>query len=142
MRGGIGLSDREYRVFEDALRVMAEFSETFGRPLEPSFVAELHVASRLRLKICDEVNRPGYDALDADGRRYQIKYRSVTTANVDVNNFEFDELVLVNLGNDYRLKGMWRMTVDQARTIFVRRDDFRKYQATQKKFKKTAERIA
>lgn len=142
MQGNIRLNDRERDVFEDALRVMAAFHEVFGRPLRPSFVAELYVANRLGLEICDEVNRPGFDALGPDGKRYQIKYRTEATLNIDVNNFEFDELILVNLDGSYHLKGMWRMTVDQAKAIFAQRGKFRKHQTTQKKFKETAERIA
>lgn len=142
MLNNVSLSTRERQVFENALHAMAEFRETFGRPLEPSFVAELHVATRLGLEICSEVNQTGFDALGPDGKRYQIKYRHRTTLNIDVNNFEFDQLVLVNLDEDYQLVGMWRISVDQARETFTWRKRFRKYQMTQKGFKGVAERIA
>lgn len=39
--------------------------------------------------------------------RYQIKFRSVGTLNVDLNNFDFDFLVLVNLDDDLSLAGLW-----------------------------------
>lgn len=141
MEGSMGLSEREREVFEDSLRVMAEFGKTFGRPLKPSFVAELHVAHRLGLEICDEVNRLGFDARGPDGTRYQIKYRGQNTLNVDLNNFEFDEVILVNLDEYYQVTGMWQMTADRARAQFTQRKDYRKYQVTQRQFKKAAERI-
>lgn len=58
-----------------------------------------------------------------------------------VNNFDFDYLVLVNLSNDYTLSGMWRLPVNGARQIFVLREKYRKYQATQKSVKANGESI-
>jgi hypothetical protein len=120
---------------------MAEFRKTFDRPLEPGFVAELHVANWLGLEICEEATQAGFDARGPDGTRYQIKYRHQATRNVDVNNFEFDQLVLVNLDDDYQLAGMWCLSVEQAKELFTWRERFRKYQVTQKCFKQAAERI-
>ena len=135
------LSEQEKTTFNLALASMADFRQIFGRPLETSIVAEIHVALLLNLEICHAVNQPGYDALSADGKRYQIKYRGKGTQNVDVNNFEFDELILVNLDDDYQPIGIWRLSVQQARTLFTSREDFRKYQVSQKKFKENAKRI-
>ena len=56
-----------------------------------------------------------------------------------MNNFEFDYLVLVNLTDDNGVRGMWRLPVDKARALFVHRERFRKYQATQKAVKQNAE---
>ncbi len=61
---------------------------------------------------------------------------------MDVNNFDFDYLTLVNLGDDYVLKGMWRLYVDDVRELFVFREKFRKYQATQKAVKAKGSEIA
>jgi hypothetical protein len=61
--------------------------------------------------------------------------------NVDVNNFDFDYLMLVNLREDYSLKGIWRLPVSVAQKIFVFREKFRKYQATQKSVKANAETV-
>ena len=62
----------------------------------------------------------------------QIKGLRGGTQNVDTRNFDFDYLVLVNLSNDYRPTGMWKLDVAKARSIFVERVTFRKYQLTQK----------
>lgn len=118
---------------------MAKFKRTFGRGVDSSVVAELYVAKELGLQICTGINEPGYDALGPDGERYQIKFRNAQ--NVDVNNFDFDYLVLVNLDDDYRLIGAWRITVAQAHEIFTWRAKFRKHQATQAQVKSVAERI-
>ena len=49
--------------------------------------------------------------------------------------------MLVNLGDDYGLKGMWRLPVGDAQNVFVFREKFRKYQATQKAVKAKAEEV-
>lgn len=141
MEKRIRLTEKERNVFETALAAMAGFKRTFGRALEPGFVAELHVALQLDLELVSSVNAPGYDAVGSDGKRYQIKYRSTGTQNVDVNNFEFDELILVNLDEEYQPTAMWRITVDHTKQIFTLRADHRKYQARQDKIKQIGERI-
>lgn len=60
---------------------------------------------------------------------------------MDVNNFNFDFLILVNLDDQYHVKGMWKLTNEEAQKIFVFREKFRKYQTTQDKFKANALRI-
>jgi hypothetical protein len=134
------MNDTERRAFREAIAAMASFERTFGRSLSAGYAAELYAADLLNLEIADQANQPGYDAVDADGARYQIKLRQAQ--NIDANNFNFDYIVLVNLGDDYELTGMWRMTVERAREIFTwRGEKRRKYQATQERFKREAERI-
>ncbi len=129
------------RAFEQSIKAMADFKAAFGRGLSGDFVAELYAANALGLRIV-ELNQSGYDALSASNERYQVKFRSVQTLNVDINNFDFDYLVLVNLDEDYQLIGMWRITAAQAREIFIERAKFHKYQATQNKVKSAGEFIA
>jgi hypothetical protein len=134
----VTLDEQRIHIFEKSLRAIAEFRSAFGRGLREEFVAELYVARRLGLTIV-EINKPGYDALGPNGERYQIKCRSASTLNVDINSFDFDYLVLVNLDGDYLLSGMWRITTDQAKSVFVKRESFRKYQATQTKIRSIGE---
>ena len=82
---------------------------------------------------------PGFDLVSNEGTRYQVKVRTPSTLNVDVNNFDFDYLILVNLSDDYRMTGIWRLGVDKARSLFTHREKFRKHQATQKAVKDAAE---
>lgn len=133
------LNDQQVEAFDTALDAHARFRRAFGRPLSPDFVAELHVARELSLSVAENTNTPGYDATDFDGAKYQIKLRDAKTQNVDVNNFDFDYLVLVILDDDYRLAELWRMTVNRARDVFVRRKS--KFQATQAKVKLASKRI-
>src|SRR5262245_28012809 len=105
-RGGdmpecITLSPAQEQVFQNALQAMASFRRTFGRSLDPALVAELHAALTLDLRLCRGSNTPGFDALDRNGKRYQTKLR--TAQNVDLQNFDFDYLVLVNLDDDFGL---------------------------------------
>lgn len=45
------------------------------------------------------------------------------------------------MGDDYSLAGMWCLPVETARKLFVFREKFRKYQATQKSVKASAQVI-
>jgi hypothetical protein len=128
-------------VIERALVAMAEFRQTFGKPLSIDLIAELYVCSRLGLKLSEAINQAGYDALSPEGVRYQVKHRSATTQNIDINSFDFDYLVLVNLDESYRLVGMWRITADQAQSHAVYRPKFRKYQISQRIVKSIAEHL-
>jgi hypothetical protein len=83
-------------------------------------------------------NTKGFDLQGTDGTRYQVKGRDATTLNVDINNFDFDYLVLVNLSEDYRPIGMWKLSAEKLRTLCVARGEFRKFQLTQKVFKQAA----
>ena len=136
----IELQEQNLEVFENAVKAMASFKAVFGRGLSADLVAELYAAEALKLKVVG-MSKPGYDALGPNGERYQIKYRTAQTLNVDINNFEFDFLILVNLEESYRLKEMWRLSRQQAETVFVERQGFRKYQATQSKIKSVGEAV-
>ena len=124
-----------------AIEALVRFKRDFNRELTASVLAELYVARELGLVPVDLCNHPGYDLLGDDGKRYQVKQRGENVLNVDVNNFDFDYLMLVNLGEDYVLKGMWKLHVDDARKLFVFREKFRKYQATQKAVKGAADKV-
>lgn len=124
-----------------AVKALAEFKREFGRDLTPSLLAELYVALEFDLLPAARPNEPGFDLMASDGKRYQVKQRDLRTLNVDINNFDFDYLVLVNMSDDYSVLGMWRLEAEKAQKIFVRREKFRKYQATQKAVKDVAERV-
>jgi hypothetical protein len=132
-------SEKENRVFEQAILALRDFRITFGRELKPDVLAEYYVARELRLQLANGSNTPGYDAVDDKGLRYQIKSRNAQ--NVDLNNFDFDLLILINLDENYQIKGIWKLTQSEAKTLFVWREKFRKYQTTQEKFKANAQRI-
>lgn len=135
----ITLNDKNIGIFKQAIEVMAEFRRTFGRELKPDFVAELYAAYELGLEVFLSPNEPGYDAVDPTGKRYEIKERNAQ--NVDLNSFNFDYLILVNLDEDYHLLGMWKLSRERAQSIFVKREKFKKYQATQDKVKANAIKI-
>jgi len=134
----IKLDPQKIAAFERAIEAMADFRRSFGRHLSADFVAEIYAARELDLEILDGSNEHGHDAV-GDSVRYQVKHREAQ--NVDLNNFDFDFLILVNLDETYRLTGMWRMPVEQARSIFVWREKYRKYQASQDKVKANSERL-
>ena len=92
------LPDEQVQAFDDALAALASFKRTFGRALNEGFVPELHAARVLGLRIVAGVNAAGFDAVDEDGARYQIKLRRAQ--NVDLDSFGFDDPVLVALDDD------------------------------------------
>jgi hypothetical protein len=136
-----GMDEDRREALDAILPAMAKFKRVFGRDPTPSFVAELIAARHFGLTLPDRVNEPGADATDPNGLRYQIKHRSPTTLNVDVNNFAFDRLVLVNIDDQYNVTGMWVLGVERAKEMFTFRAKFRKYQATQQGVKRAASRI-
>ena len=77
----------------------------------------------------------GFDLLGKDGGRYQVKQRGADVLNVDFNNFDLDYLPLVNLRDDYSFTGLWRLPAESAQKLFVFREKYRKYQATQESVK-------
>jgi len=135
------LDEERLAAFAAVLPAISAFKRAFGRDLSPDFVAELYAARELDLELPGRRNQPGSDAIDATGHRYQVKFRSPDTQNVDTNNFDFDYIVLINLTDDYALAGLWRMDRATAQGIFAHRPDYRKWQITQARFKQAAERI-
>jgi uncharacterized protein (DUF433 family) len=128
------------RVLLQAKQSIAEFRVEFGREPSRSYVAELYAAQVLGLRINSNPFEAGCDATDDFGKKYEIKLRSAR--NVDLNSLDCDYIVLVNMSYDLNVTGMWLMPAERAREIFVWRSSFRKFQTTQVRFKRNAERIA
>lgn len=135
------LTESQKEAIAMAVQAFVRFKREFNRDLTPSMLAEMYVALRLDLTPEQLCNRQGFDLMSSDGKRYQVKQRGANVQNVDVNNFDFDYLVLVNMGDDYSLAGMWCLPVETARKLFVFREKFREYQATQKSVKANAELV-
>jgi hypothetical protein len=137
----IRLDDERSAILDAALPGLVAFKRAFGRDISADFIAELYAARELNLQLPDSGYGRGADATDASGRRYQIKCRQPGTQNVDLNNFEFDVLVLVNLDESYALGGMWTLPVEQVKELSVSREKFRKFQVTQDRLKRAATRV-
>ena len=129
------------KTYVQALSTLAEFRRLFSRELDAATIAELYVAEKLGLQFSSVINQPGFDLQSPTGLRYQVKHRTAGTVNVDLQNFTFDFLMLVNLDSNYGCAGLWQMSVATAREVCVWREKFRKYQVTQTKFKKNAEAL-
>ncbi len=135
------MNEMQTAAFDAALPALATFKRAFGRDASPGFVAELQAAREFGLCLHSGPNARGADAVDAAGLRYQIKFRGTGTLNVDISNFEFDFIVLINMDENYALGGIWRMDQKKAREIFAHREEYRKYQVTQRSFKNAADRV-
>ncbi|MHB8637548.1 MAG: DUF6998 domain-containing protein [Fimbriimonadaceae bacterium] len=136
----ITLTEHHRAAVERILESAAEFRRAFGAPFSENLLAEVYVARQLGLEICMG-NNAGFDAVDPKGQRYQIKNRSVKTLNVDVNNFDFDHLILVNLDEFLKPSGMWIVARAEIEGEFTSREKFRKHQITQQKLKRLAKGI-
>jgi hypothetical protein len=137
------MDENERAVISQAQAAMAAFRAAFGTNLSVGMLAEILAALELGLTLTDETTTPGYDAVSQDGARYQVKYRADSTPQIDMNNFDFDYLLLINLDEGYRLREMWRITVEQAQAITTERigDGYHRYQTNQTKIKAIGERI-
>ncbi|HSY64920.1 MAG TPA: hypothetical protein VK829_09985 [Terriglobales bacterium] len=114
------------------------FRTKFGVELSFSNLCEIYVALQLGLPMPRKGNTKGFDLQGSDGARYQVKGRDASVLNVDINNFDFDYMVLVNLSDDYRPLGMWKLEAETIRASSAERGKFHKYQLTQKAFKQAA----
>ncbi|HEV2123664.1 MAG TPA: hypothetical protein VGW38_12920 [Chloroflexota bacterium] len=140
----ISLDEQRRRTLADASRAMAEFHRVFATQLSVDSLAVIFVADRLGLEIAIPANNKGFDACDPrTGERYEVKYRADGVPQVDLNSFEFDRLVLVNLGPDYRPSGLWQITRPQAERVFAPREyrGISKFQCSQTRFKDEARRL-
>ena len=130
----------EKSALKQGLAAMVVFKRTFGCDLSKDKLAEVYAASLLNLTNLHG-NNQGFDATAENGDRYRIKYRAQTTQHLDVNNFDFDYMVVVHMDEGYRVSGLYRATQQQAREIFARREKWSKWQATQRRFLKVAKRL-
>lgn len=94
---------------------------TFNNPVAD--IAERVAAKHLGLTVVATNSVKGHDALDSNGRRYQIKSRRVTPENSsrqlgsirDLGRKPFDFLVAVFFDETLALTDMWVMTPDVVR---------------------------
>ncbi len=141
----MALTEKQRDILKDVRHIMVNFHQAFNRPLNRAFLAEIYVAEELKLSLCEDINHPGYDAIDNDDKKYQIKFRGARTLNIDVTKLDFDFLILVNLNEDNELSGMWCESIEGSKRLLKPRKDkggnIKKYQVTQKIFKTGAKRI-
>lgn len=103
------------RLIEKAREVAAEYYAVTGKPLGiTGEIGEYEAARLMNLKLV-AARTPGYDAIGADGRRVQIKTRMFSpdgrlggqrVGRIKVES-EFDSVMLVMLGADYRPWVIW-----------------------------------
>lgn len=134
------ITKEQLEAVEAIVGAAAAFWRAFGKGFSEGLLAEVYVAQNLGLRLC-EGNVQGFDAVSATGERFQIKHRSTGTLNLDINNFDFDQIVLVNLKDDLSVAGMWIASRQDVEQAFVLREKFRKLQVTQSRFKSIAKRL-
>jgi hypothetical protein len=130
----ITLNDERLAAFRAILKPLAEFRRVFGREVSLGFLAEVYAAQQFGLSLFEGGTEAGADGIDSDGKRCQIKYRDAGVL-IDLNNFNFDYVVLVNLDAEYVPTGIWRLAKEQVQGLCQWREKFRKHQVSQQRFK-------
>lgn len=115
------MSDAELLgIWADVMREMRRrgMIRTWNNPVAD--VAESLVARRLGLTLAGN-SEIGYDGIDANGRRYQIKARRLTDNRRQLSQIRsldrggFDDLVIVLFEEDFTLRGRWRVPIEVVR---------------------------
>ena len=109
-------------------------------------VGEVLACHHLRLQLCVDPRAGGFDAVDGNGRRVQIKARRSESEGLPndagrIGTFSkhpFDYVVLVLLDHEYRLAEMWRANYRDIWPLVVKQKRRNPNLST---FKKAAERI-
>lgn len=94
------------------------------------------VAQMLDLQLSDSGVQAGYDAIDANGKTYQVKTRivkntsSATSFDMRLNPHPFDYLVGVFVANDCELLGVIRVAASEVTTRSALNRDSRRLRWT------------
>ena len=125
----IMISDEIIEKLNSAIKTSLEFEQVTKKQLNiTSIVGEVLACKAHDLKlVIDDINE-GFDALDKDGKRVQIKTRrfkgvnSAMTGPLLNKNFEtpFDYAVLILLKENYELLGSYKLSSDSINKHFER----------------------
>ena len=105
------------RLYANVFKEMTEREMIRSANAIPGDLGERIVASKLRLKL-EPNSAKGYDALDDDGEKYQIKTRRLTSKNHsrqlggfrNLDQRLFDYVIVVILREDFTPQELWRTT--------------------------------
>jgi len=81
-RGAMGAADACMRRYKECLTTLIEMRVIRSEKTLSADLGEFYVSCYFELDLVDNVNQPGFDALDTKGRRYQIKSRMPTPTGV------------------------------------------------------------
>ena len=109
-------------------------------------VGEVFACYHLKLRLCVDPRAGGFDAVDCDGRRVQIKTRRSESGGLPrdagrigtFSKYPFNYVILVLLDHEYRLAEMWRADYGDILPLLVKQKRRNPNLST---FKKVAERI-
>jgi hypothetical protein len=121
------VSNEVEQLLEQACGLAVQYYRLTGKPLGiTGEIGEFLAAKYLRLQLLD-ARSPGFDAVDADGRRIQIKARSIpgskTLSGQRVGSIrlthDWDDVVLVMMNEHFEPLSMYRAersAIEQALT--------------------------
>ena len=111
------ITKRELQATRDAIRAALHYEALLGRKLGiTAEVGEILACHALQLKLMRDPLTEGYDAVDARGKRYQIKTRRSASGGLPLDKGKmgrfsqhaFDYAVLCILDAEYEVFELWR----------------------------------
>src|SRR3989338_4701641 len=101
-----------WQTVRKVVSVALKYEKLTGRNLGiTGEVGELLVCQKLKLKLSADPLTAGYDAVDKNRKRYQIKTRRAHNDRGRISSFSkhgFDYAVLITLGKNYKISGLWQ----------------------------------
>ena len=104
-------------------------------------VGEVLVCEKLGLNLLTDDMAPGYDAVDNDGKTYQIKTRRNKSGKGRIGSFskhKFDYALLAELDHKYQLTEIWKINY---KTILPIIEENKRRNPSLIKFKSVAKKI-
>ncbi|GAH21961.1 unnamed protein product [marine sediment metagenome] len=126
-----------------AAQVAVDYERLTGRKLGiTGEVGEVLACDKLGLKLLADPISAGYDAIDKDNKRYQIKTRRVEHNRGRLSRFskhEFDYAILVVLNAKYEIMELWQADFRKIKPLIDRQ---KRRNPSMVEFKRLAERIS
>lgn len=141
------VTSKQFKIAKKAIKVAQEYEKSFGRKLGiTGEIGEVLACYKLGLRLCKNSQNKGYDAIDKDRKKVQIKAKSSNTkdfptdhARIGVIRHECDYVLMVILARNYSITEVWKASFKKLKPILM---------AKQKRsgipigsFKKVAEKI-
>ncbi len=128
----IEITDKIIGKLNKAIKASLEFEKLTGKQLNiTSIVGEVLVCLKLGLKLVKDDINAGYDAIDSENKRVQIKtrrYKNTANSNTAMTgnlltkklDVPYDYVILILLEIDYTLKAIYKIEKNEIEGHFIR----------------------
>ncbi|VAX07349.1 hypothetical protein MNBD_GAMMA25-2643 [hydrothermal vent metagenome] len=136
------------KLMSEARRIAAEYRRTTGKSLGISAEIARHDACRLLALEVDEDNSGGFDAYDKDGKKIQIKGRTMFVESRSGQRIgqlkleqDWDAVVLVLMDEEFQTTEIYRAARDVVEEAFEESTRSKRGAMSVARFRKIAERV-